>query len=411
MSLDIQKFTTPDVISIPFGMRLKSAREARGLESKDVAAQLRLSEKIISMIEKENYPSDLPVTFIRGYIRAYARLMEISEAEITKALEPIKPPTTFEVEEHELIEPQPVTSGNYFMQFFTYLILLTIVSLVGVWWYTQSSPDNHSAMTSEISITQNQNTTNVSSNESAVPFSNGEVKAGEIGGSLSKGILTDANKMSSRSLSEANESNLQSSNGRVVIETIAGHYSIQIGIYFILFLLIGFAMLWWQAHASKNPKIFITILLGFSIISLVGLWWYYYSPLVSPVSTKQIKGNNQIITPEYIAPITIPKTESEPPIDGTKIPETQTEALPAIPTKMMDSNQPTNESPSVNMNAEPAKTESTPSSSGQYTPVPSTKKHSKHKKKTHPLASAEKTPLITAQAENEFADLDKDDNY
>lgn len=417
MSIDIQKFTT-DVTSIPFGMRLKSAREARGLESKDIAAQLRLSEKIISMIEKENYPSDLPVTFIRGYIRAYARLMEISEAEITKALEPIKPPTTFEVEEHELIEPQPVTSGNYFMQFFTYLILLTIASLVGIWWYSQSSSDTRSAR--ELTITQNQSTENLNLNEGVVPFINGEVKAREIAGSSAKGVLPDSNKISSRLEGQANETNLQSS-GKAVVERIAGQYSIQFGIYFILFLFIGCAMLWWQAHALKNPKIVITISLSCSIISLVGLWWFYYSPMISSTNTWQLKENNQATIPTPLSKSTPPNIESNTAVNNTKPSEAPTETPSQIPTSMIDNHQsaneqniekkePAKENHSINLNTEPAKVES-PTSSGQFTPLPSTKKHSHHKKKTHTLAEVEKKPLISAQVENEFAELDKDDNY
>jgi len=135
-----QTNATDPKLPIPFGGRLKTAREALGLDRKDAAAQLRLNEKIIIMMEKERYPSDLPVTFIRGYIRAYGKLLQIPEYEIKKAIEPIKPKPT----QHEplAVSKQPPASTGYFMQFFTYLVMFTLVGLVGMWWYTHPALSN-----------------------------------------------------------------------------------------------------------------------------------------------------------------------------------------------------------------------------------------------------------------------------
>lgn len=141
---------TPESKTIPFGNRLKSAREAMGLERKDVAAQLRLNEKVILMMEKDRYPSDLPTTFIRGYIRAYGKLLQIPEYEVKKAIEPIKPKP---MPQETLITNKssaPVTSSNYFMQFFTYLIMFTLLGLVGTWWYTHHNQPNVSVTETEV---------------------------------------------------------------------------------------------------------------------------------------------------------------------------------------------------------------------------------------------------------------------
>jgi cytoskeleton protein RodZ len=135
---------------IPFGTRLQSAREALGLESKDAAAQLRLNENIILMMEKDIFSSDLPVTFIRGYLRSYGKLLQIPEHEIKLAIEPIQPKPIPEL----VIPPKKqmplLTSGNYFMQLFTYLIIFTLIGLVGIWWYT------HSATATSPSLAENQ---------------------------------------------------------------------------------------------------------------------------------------------------------------------------------------------------------------------------------------------------------------
>lgn len=124
---------------ISIGARLKSARESLGLERKDVAAQLRLNEKIIIMMEKERYPVDLPTTFIRGYVRAYGKFLQLSENDIKNALDNIKHKQTVSAVPH--LTPykiEAVTSGNYFMQLFTSLIVVTLLALAGIWWYTHN---------------------------------------------------------------------------------------------------------------------------------------------------------------------------------------------------------------------------------------------------------------------------------
>ncbi len=138
--VSLNTVSTVDNKRIPFGTRLKSTREAMGLERKDVASQLRLNEKIIVMMEKDRYPVDLPVTFIRGYLRSYAKFLQIPEFEIKKGIEPIKQ-KSMNIDPLTPIKQQPdtITSGDYFMQFSTYLIIFTLFALVAMWWYTHST--------------------------------------------------------------------------------------------------------------------------------------------------------------------------------------------------------------------------------------------------------------------------------
>ena len=57
------------------GENLRSAREKYGLTLDDVAAELRLSAYQIRALEEDRY-DDLPgETYVRGYLRAYSRLV------------------------------------------------------------------------------------------------------------------------------------------------------------------------------------------------------------------------------------------------------------------------------------------------------------------------------------------------
>lgn len=136
-----------------FGTRLQAAREALGWERKDAALRLRLNEKYIIMMEKDRYPSDLPITFIRGYLRSYAKLLQIAEPEIKKGIEPIKPKVQpLDIESMVKSIPAPGTSNAYLMQLFTFIVVLTVFGLVGSWWYDRNQTVNitHSLASNEV---------------------------------------------------------------------------------------------------------------------------------------------------------------------------------------------------------------------------------------------------------------------
>lgn len=81
------------------GMVLSAARKELSWNIEDVAANLNLRVSVIEALESDDY-SDLPgPTFVRGYIRAYARLLGVDESEV--------------VDEETIITNQPrAFSGN-----------------------------------------------------------------------------------------------------------------------------------------------------------------------------------------------------------------------------------------------------------------------------------------------------------
>lgn len=138
-----------------FGAKLRTVRESKGIERKDVAAQLRLSEHLIDMLERDVYPDDLPVTFVRGYIRMYGKFLDMPEHDIKQGILPIQPKVAPLETPPAMKQVDSLTSGNYFMQFFTYLIMLTMLGLVGTWWYTHTkTPSTTSSEDTNIALPQ-----------------------------------------------------------------------------------------------------------------------------------------------------------------------------------------------------------------------------------------------------------------
>ena len=120
------------------GNRLKSARESMNLTEKEVAARLYLNTRIIAFIENENFADGPPMTFMRGYLRSYAKLLNVPDQEIKAAfdeiehtLPPIPTPTP-------ILSATPRHHQDRYFRWMTYLIILTLGVLVSIWWTSHS---------------------------------------------------------------------------------------------------------------------------------------------------------------------------------------------------------------------------------------------------------------------------------
>jgi cytoskeleton protein RodZ len=73
------------------GRLLAETREAFGLSVADVAAQLRLSTRQVEALETEDYERLPGKTFTRGFVRNYARLLQMDPEPLMAALEQALP--------------------------------------------------------------------------------------------------------------------------------------------------------------------------------------------------------------------------------------------------------------------------------------------------------------------------------
>jgi cytoskeleton protein RodZ len=82
-----------EALSPAVGQRLASARQAKGLSLDYVAEKLKLSVHQVEAIEADDF-SHLPApVFVRGFVRNYARLLEIDPNSLLTALEMEQRPT------------------------------------------------------------------------------------------------------------------------------------------------------------------------------------------------------------------------------------------------------------------------------------------------------------------------------
>lgn len=73
------------------GEKLRQAREAHGLSVDDVATSLKLNAEKINALEQSDIAGLAAPVFIAGYLRTYARLLELPEEEVLADFEQLMP--------------------------------------------------------------------------------------------------------------------------------------------------------------------------------------------------------------------------------------------------------------------------------------------------------------------------------
>lgn len=136
------------------GVRLRNAREQLGLSQQAVAERLCLKVSTVRDIEEDKAPSDLASTFLRGYIRSYARLVHVPEEELLPGLEkqaPLRVAKVAPMQSFSLGKRRKKRDG--WLMSFTWLVLFVVVGLTGAWWW-----QNHKAQQEEITTMADQST-------------------------------------------------------------------------------------------------------------------------------------------------------------------------------------------------------------------------------------------------------------
>jgi cytoskeleton protein RodZ len=82
---EVETAVTPT--AVPLGVRLRKAREARELSAADIARTLKLSTRQIEALEVGNWAGLPGATFIRGFVRNYARLVGVDATPMMAELE------------------------------------------------------------------------------------------------------------------------------------------------------------------------------------------------------------------------------------------------------------------------------------------------------------------------------------
>lgn len=76
-------------VKVTYGARLAELRQAENLSKEAIAKRLRIAKSIIADIE-EGQIECIPVVFLRGYIKSYAKLVDLPQKELSDYLNQIE---------------------------------------------------------------------------------------------------------------------------------------------------------------------------------------------------------------------------------------------------------------------------------------------------------------------------------
>lgn len=118
------------------GKRLKIAREAKGIDLAHAAEQLHLSRAMINALEAEAYEKLPARVFVRGYYKNYARLVGVSEETILQEFDDRCPDGDCKTAPPVLSRraKKEVRSNNGLVRLITWLIIISLVAMLVVWW-------------------------------------------------------------------------------------------------------------------------------------------------------------------------------------------------------------------------------------------------------------------------------------
>ena len=154
------------------GQLLRNAREQLGWTREQVASLIHLRLTLIAAIEADTYDKHTSHTFIRGYLRAYAKLVGIPEETILAAYEKLglTPPDNIDMQSFSRRSRQQANDSR--LKVVTWLVILVLIGLSVAWWWQstarRSAGDDALAAT-EMSATVNTPEANVAPAEPVLP--------------------------------------------------------------------------------------------------------------------------------------------------------------------------------------------------------------------------------------------------
>ncbi|WP_439841618.1 cytoskeleton protein RodZ [Aeromonas taiwanensis] len=139
------------------GQLLRNAREQLGWTREQVASRIHLRLTLIAAIEADTYDKHTSHTFIRGYLRAYAKLVGIPEETILAAYDKLglTPPDNIDMQSFSRRSRQQANDSR--LKVMTWLVILVLIGLSVAWWWQSTarrSAGEEALAATEISSTE-----------------------------------------------------------------------------------------------------------------------------------------------------------------------------------------------------------------------------------------------------------------
>lgn len=123
----------PPVIQGP-GKQLREIRIAKDMDINRVASLLHLNVSMLEALEADDFSKLPSAVFVQGYLRNYARLLDIPAASILEAFHQYRPADEETMNLKAAQIKHEVRSSHTIIRLTTWLIVIAIIALVVTWW-------------------------------------------------------------------------------------------------------------------------------------------------------------------------------------------------------------------------------------------------------------------------------------
>ncbi|QOL26977.1 DUF4115 domain-containing protein [Thalassotalea sp. LPB0316] len=130
---------TEDIEVIGPGRLLSDARQAKGLTIEQVAEKLNFRKGLVIDIEADQFDRTLPSTFNRGYLKNYAKLVEVPEEDVLSSYEMLGVAEKQSTEMQSFSKITKKQAQNRSLMWLSYLILAVLIGSTLVWFYQYQS--------------------------------------------------------------------------------------------------------------------------------------------------------------------------------------------------------------------------------------------------------------------------------
>lgn len=151
------------------GARLQQARTNRKFEIDQIADKLRLSPKQVESIERDDF-SYAPITFVKGHLRLYARLVDLSANEVIKSFDALGIKENLKPTLQKFRTKPKEENLSYFLLKWSWVLGLILIALLVTWWFTHRHAVQENVTPITIPAVSTGKDTDASGNTDTVPL-------------------------------------------------------------------------------------------------------------------------------------------------------------------------------------------------------------------------------------------------
>ncbi|MCW9710032.1 helix-turn-helix domain-containing protein [Avibacterium sp. 21-586] len=163
----------PEITASTLGEKFRQTREALNLSLDDVSKQLNLRPSILQLLENDEFTHDsIPATFIKGYIRNYAKFLRLPESDWSTVIHSLEETTKNDLS--KAVKPpkslNEENSHNRWIGWVSTVVVIALLAVTALWWWEnyQKSNAERDDLVQNYVETQQENATTSKENVMAV---------------------------------------------------------------------------------------------------------------------------------------------------------------------------------------------------------------------------------------------------